>query len=440
MSRAFVVIRREFTEMVRTRSFIIATLLGPVLIVGFFALQFFILTQGGGGVYRVVIADATEGQVGARAAELLQADPAAGGVRRDPRTSYTVEVETVADGEWAGREAALRDRVVAEEIAGFLYLAPEVVTDAAPARYQGTNATNSTVIADLRASVQSAVQTTRLARAGIDVDQVGTALRPVRVEASKLDARGGSGSAEAAIFIGIVMAFAIYMAVLLYGAAVMNGVLEEKRDKVVELILSSVRARDLLIGKVLGIGGAGLLQMAIWVLVAAFMLSYGAVLSGIFDVDPATVQQVQEAPLLDMIPPSAAPIFLVFFAAGFLTYSSLYAALGAVTNTAQEAQQFVFPVMMPLLVGVLIAMSGAQNPDTTMVVFGSIFPLTSPLVMPVRAVTGSVPLHELLLSIALAFATAAFIVWTAAKIYRIGILSSGKRPTFGQLVRWARSS
>jgi ABC-2 type transport system permease protein len=440
MSRAFVVIKREFTEMVKTRSFIIATLLGPLLIVGFFALQVLIITQGGGGHYTMVIADATPAQVGARAATLLTSETADGGVRRDPGTTYDITVEPVGEGEWSTVEESLRQRVIAEEIAGFLYLAPEVVTGEAPARYHGSNATNSTVTADLRAAVQSAVQTARLAEAGIDPDEVGTALRPVRIDANKLDARGTTGSAEAAIFIGIIMAFAIYMAVLLYGAAVMNGVLEEKRDKIVELILSSVRARDLLIGKVLGIGGAGMLQMAIWVLVAAFMLTYGVALAGFVDVDPAAVQQVQETPLLDIMPASAAPIFLVYFAAGFLIYSTLYAALGAVTNNAQEAQQFVFPVMMPLLVGVLIAMSGAQNPDSTMVVIGSIFPFTSPLVMPVRAVTASVPALELALSIALAFATAGVIVWMSAKVYRIGILSSGKRPTFAQLARWVRSS
>ncbi len=440
MSRAFVVIKREFTEMVKTRSFIIATLLGPLLIVGFFALQVLIITQGGGGHYTMVIADATGAGVGERASGLLLSESADGGVRRDPRTTYEITVENVPAGEWSTREAALRDRVVAEEVDGFLYLAPEVVTGDTPARYHGSNATNSTVTADLRAAVQSAVQTTRLAEAGIDPDQVGTALRPVRIDANKLDARGTTGSAEAAIFIGIIMAFAIYMAVLLYGAAVMNGVLEEKRDKIVELILSSVRARDLLIGKVLGIGGAGMLQMAIWVLVAAFMLTYGVALAGFVDVDPTAVQQVQETPLLDIMPASAAPIFLVYFAAGFLIYSTLYAALGAVTNTAQEAQQFVFPVMMPLLIGVLIAMSGAQNPDSTMVVIGSIFPLTSPLVMPVRAVTASVPALELALSIGLAFATAGLIVWMSAKVYRIGILSSGKRPTLAQLARWVRSA
>ncbi|NLG62364.1 MAG: ABC transporter permease [Candidatus Cloacimonetes bacterium] len=441
MSRAFVVIKREFTEMVKTRSFIIATLLGPLLIVGFFALQVFILTQGsGGGRHTLVIADATGEDVGQLTARLLEMEAADGGVRRDPTTSYEVTVEAVTPEEWSTREAALRERVIAEEISGFLYLAPDIVSGETPARYLGSNATNATVTSNLRAAVQSAVQTTRLSRAGIDPDQVGPALRPVRIDANKLDARGTTGSAEAAIFIGIMMAFAIYMAVMLYGAAVMNGVLEEKRDKIVELILSSVRARDLLIGKVLGIGGAGMVQMAVWVLVAAFMLSYGAALVGFMDVDPAAVQQVQETPLLDIMPASAAPIFLVFFAAGFLIFSTLYAALGAVTNTPQEAQQFVFPVIMPLLVGVLIAMSGAQNPDSTMVMIASIFPLTSPLVMPVRAVVTSVPILELTLSILLAFATAGLIVWMSAKIYRIGILSSGKRPTFAQLARWVRSS
>jgi ABC-2 type transport system permease protein len=371
---------------------------------------------------------------------MLEAAPGQGGVRRDPRTTYTIDVEPIDAGSWADRQQALRDRVAAEEIDGFLYVAPDVVTADAPAVYQGDNATNSSVQGDLRASLQASVQTARLAAAGIDASEVGTALRPVRMESTKVSSTGESGSVEAALFLGIAMAFAIYMSVLLYGASVMNGVLEEKRDKIVELILSSVRAQDLLIGKVLGIGGAGMLQMAVWVGVAALMLGYGSALAGLFGADAETLARLQEMPLLDMIPASAGPIFLVFFAAGFLMYSTLYAALGAITNTAQEAQQFIFPIIMPLVVGLLVAMNAVQNADSTMVVFCSLFPLTAPLVMPVRATIGGVPPLELALSLALTFAAVFAILWLSAKIYRIGILSSGKRPTFAQLVRWVRTA
>ncbi len=440
MSRAHVVMKREFTEMVRTRSFLIATVLGPVLIVGFFALQFFIMSQGGGGAHTITLLDGTDAQLGQRIEAMLEAAPGEGGVRRDPRTSYTVEVEVIDPATWADQQQTLRNRVAAEELDGFLYVSPEVVAADAPAVYQGENATNNSVLSDLRASLQASVQTARLAEAGIDPAAVGSALRPVRMESSKVSAAGESGSVEAALFLGIAMAFAIYMAVLLYGASVMNGVLEEKRDKIVELILSSVRAQDLLIGKVIGIGGAGMLQMAVWVGVAALMLGYGSALAGIFGADTATIARLQNMPLLDMVPASAAPIFLSFFAAGFLMYSTLYAALGAITNTAQEAQQFIFPVIMPLILGLLVAMNAVQNPDGTLVVAASLFPLTSPLVMPVRATIGGVPPLELALSLVLAFVTVFAVIWMAAKIYRIGILSSGKRPTFRQLGRWLRTS
>jgi ABC-2 type transport system permease protein len=432
--------KREFTEMVRTKSFLIGTILGPILIIGFFALEFFILSQGGGGQHQIVIVDATAMELGPRIEAMLEAAPGAGGVRRDPRTSYTVDVETIDAAAWGTEQTRLRERVVAEEIDGFLFIAPDVVTGDAPALYQGDNATNSSVQGDLRASMQNVVQTMRLAEAGIDPAQVGSALRPVRMESEKVSASGATGSVEAAFFLGLAMTFAIYMSVLLYGAAVMNGVLEEKRDKIVELVLSSVRAQDLLIGKVLGIGGAGMLQMAVWVGVAALMLGYGAAIAGVFGADPAMITRLQDMPLLDAVPASAGLNFLVFFAGGFLIYSTLYATLGAITNTAQEAQQFIFPIIMPLIIGLLIAMNAVQNPDATMVVVASLFPLTAPLVMPVRATIGGVPPLELALSIALLFATVFAILWVAGKIYRIGILSSGKRPTFRQIVRWARAA
>lgn len=439
MSRAFVVMKREFTEMVRTRSFLIGTLLGPLLIVGFITLEVLILSQGGGGHHEIVIVDGTQQQIGEQLEAMLES-PTASAARRVPDATYAIDVESIDPASWSTRESALRERVVAEEIDGFLYVSPEVLSGAGAAVYQGENATNSNMTTDLRGSLQGIVQGVRLARAGIDPAEVGSALQPVQMQASKVSARGGAGSVEAALFLGIAMAFAIYMSVLLYGAAVMNGVLEEKRDKIVELILSSVRAQDLLIGKVLGIGGAGLLQMVVWVAVAALMLGYGTALAGVFGASADTIERLRDMPLLDMVPASAAPIFLTFFTAGFLMYSTLYAALGAVTNTAQEAQQFIFPVIMPLVVGLLIGMTAVQNPDSTMVVFGSLFPLTSPLVMPVRATLGSVPALELALSVVLAFATVFAILWMAAKIYRIGILSSGKRPTMKQLVRWVRTA
>lgn len=440
MSRAHVVMKREFTEMVRTKSFLIGTILGPILIVGFFALEFFILSRGGGGAHAIVILDATQLDLGTRIEAMLEAEPGQGGVRRDPRTSYTISVETIDAAAWDAEQARLRQRVVAEEIDGFLFIAPEVVSDDAPALYQGDNATNSSVQGDLRASMQNAVQTSRLAQAGIDAGQVGNALRPVRMQSEKVSATGEAGSVEAALFLGIAMTFAIYMAVLLYGAAVMNGVLEEKRDKIVELVLSSVRAQDLLIGKVLGIGGAGMLQMAVWVGVAALMLGYGAGIAAMFGADPTMIERLQQMPLLDSVPAMSAVYFLIFFAGGFLIYSTLYAALGAISNTAQEAQQFIFPIIMPLIIGLLIAMNAAQNPDSTMVVVGSMFPLTAPLVMPVRATIGGVPLIDMALSIALLFATVFAILWVAGKIYRVGILSSGKPPTFRQLVRWMKTA
>ena len=440
MSRAHVIMKREFLEMVRTRSFLIGTVLGPILIIGFFALEFFILSRGGGGEHDIVIVDATQMELGSRIEGMLESAPAEGGVRRDPRTSYTIEVASIDVAAWEAEQTRLRDRVVAEEIDGYLYISPDVVHGEEPALYRGENATNSSVQGDLRASMQNAVQTMRLAQAGIDPAQVGSALRPVRMESEKVSKSGASGSVEAALFLGIAMTFAIYMAVLLYGAAVMNGVQEEKRDKVVELVLSSVRAQDLLIGKVLGIGGAGMLQMAVWVGVAALMLGYGAAIAGMFGAHAEMITRLREMPLLDAVPASAGLYFLIFFAGGFLIYSTLYATLGAITNTAQEAQQFLFPIIMPLIIGLLIAMNAIQNPDATMVVVASLFPLTTPLVMPVRATMGGVPPLEMALSVVLMFATVFAILWLAGKIYRIGILSTGNRPTFRQLARWVRTA
>lgn len=440
MSRTMAVIKREFTETVQSKSFLIGTVLGPILMLGFFALQFAIISRGGGGAHEIAIVDATGRGIGAQIETMLESGSAVPGARSDgARATYTVETSVIDAAEWETVREGLRTRVRADELDGYLWL-PSDLAENGTARYEGDNATNASVISDLRAGMQRVVQTTRLAQSGIDAEQVGAALRPVRMEAAKLGEDGASGSAEAALVLGIAMTFAIYMAVLLYGASVMNGVLEEKRDKIVELILSSIKAQQLMLGKVIGIGSAGLLQMAVWVTFAVLVITQGEHIAALFGADSETIAQITQSGVLAGVPASTAIIFLLFFAGGFFIYASLYASLGAITTTAQEAQGLVFPIIMPLLIGMLVSLNAVQNPDATMVVVCSLIPLTSPLVMPVRVAMGGVPILQLILSVALLFATALAVIWVGAKIYRIGILATGTRPKWSEIWRWIRTA
>lgn len=437
MSKAWVVVKREFTEFVGKKTFVVATILGPLIMIAFFGAQFFFMTQGGGGHHTLVVLDASERGVGEGVVSMITAERPNGGIRK-PAT-YEAEVQTVSAAEVEEARARLRERVADESLDGHLYLAPDILTGAT-AIYEGANATNSTVTGDLRTATQQVVQGTRLTDAGIDPASVGAALAGVRLDASKIGADGAQGSAEGAMIVGMAMGFAIYLMVLLYGAAIMNGVVEEKRDRVVELVVSSIHAKDLMLGKVVGIGAAGLLQMMIWVAVAALVVVNGPQIAGALGASDEMVAQLAQNPILPRLPLSALIIFLVYFAGGFFLYSTIYSILGAIATTAQEAQQLVFPAIMPVIIGFFMMFGALENPDSTMAVVGGLVPFTSPLVMPVRVALAGIDPLELSLSIVLLFTTALAIIWIGGKIYRIGIFATGKRASFGEVMRWIRTA
>lgn len=437
MSKTMIVAKREFLEFVQTKTFLIATLLGPLLIVGFIALEVFILTRAGGGEYTLAVIDQTEEGIGR---EFIASLPGmAGAAAMGKPTAY----ETTLIEQSAALQAvidSLEQRVQVDSLDGYLVIPPGILTGER-ANYYGSNATSQSVTGTLRGALQNTVQSTRLQAEGIDPQKVGAALAPVQLAAEKTGSKGVRGSAEGGQMIGLLMAFAMYLVVLLYGAAIMNSVLEEKRDKIVEVIVSSLRARDLMIGKVVGIASAGLLQMLVWVCTVGLVLAYASGIAAILNLTPEKAQALASvANMLPKVPLSVGVIFLLFFAGGFFLYSTLYATIGSIATTNQEAQQLVFPAIMPFMIGFFMSMVAAQNPDTSMAVAGSMIPFTSPLVMPIRAVAGSATTVEIAISMALLVGTGLVILYLAAKIYRVGIFATGKRPTLKELGRWLRAS
>jgi ABC-2 type transport system permease protein len=429
--------KREFLEFVQTKTFLIGTILGPLLIAGLLALQVFILTRTGGGDYSLVVVDQSGANIGERFNATLPGIASAVPIGR-PTTYRTALIAEPANLKHV--TDSLESRIQADSLDGYLIIPPGVLTGD-KASYFGQNATSQTVTNTLRLALQNTVQSARLTAQGIDPSQVAGALKPVQLDAQKTGGKGVTGSAEGGQMIGFFMAFAIYLVVLLYGAAIMNGVLEEKRDKIVEVIVSSLRAKDLMIGKVLGIAGAGLLQMSIWVLTVGIVLAYAGSIATILNLSPEKARAFNSvAQMLPDVPLSVGIVFLIYFAGGFFIYATLYAAIGSIATTNQEAQQLVFPAMLPIIIGFFMSMVAVENPDSSMSVAGSMIPLTSPLVMPIRAVSGSASALEIALSVALVAITGLAILWVSAKIYRVGIFATGKRPTMAELGRWIRAS
>jgi ABC-2 type transport system permease protein len=430
MSKTWAVFKREFTEQVRTKTFIIGTLFGPVAMIALMFLPMLFLKAGGGGERNVVILDASGTGLGQEVSAMLavpvlssNADmPVGPGV-------YHTDVRTQDPAAWDATREELEQQLDAGDIDGYLYLPPDIEGQA-EALYVGKTIGMVTQ-SEVRRAVQTPIQRRRLAAAGIDETVVAQAMRPVSVVTRQQGDEEGATPESLFIFAQII-AFSIYIVVILYGQAVLRGVLEEKRDKIVEVVLSSMRASKLMIGKIFGIGSAGLLQMAIWTLFGIVALTWGA--------DFLRARGMQVGGAMPDLGPMVAVAFLIFFFGGFLFYSSLFAAVGAIATTDQEAQQLSFIPMLPLVIGFMTMFSGLADPENNVFRMASIIPFTSPMVMPVRAAMTTIPPLEFALSVGLLILTVALTTWLAAKIYSIGILATGKKPSMAEVVRWIRTA
>lgn len=269
---------------------------------------------------------------------------------------------------------------------------------------------------------------------------------------------GGETSSDSGVALGVgfLFTFLIYMFVMSYGGMVMQGVMEEKTNRIMEIIVSSVKPFQLMMGKIIGIALVGFVQIAIWGVMLTAILTAVSFIMGTPEVatpptmmggDAAMQTVVAEAqagnPITEVL--GALPIvellimFVLYFIGGYLLYASFFAAVGASINAQEDSSQFMMPVILIMIFGLYAALYGAENPDGPLAFYASIFPLTSPIVMMVRIPFG-VPLWQELLSLALLYASAIFIVWMSGRIYRVGILMYGKKPTMKDILKWIRYS
>lgn len=427
MKKSWAVFKREFGSMVRSRMYLFGTLFGPFLISLFIALQ--ILFSGGGGSRSLVVVDETPTGLGEVVAEALTS---AEGPAARVDLSFTVDLARPAPGRDDAIRIDLRRLVSADSIDAFVWL-PAGLAAGDTALYVGRQASRGRDQRAIRGAVDEAVRSSRLRDAGIDPSVLARAFSPVAYEARSMEPDGDEGAAssgEAVFVLVYVMVLTLYVVILLYGNAVLRGVREEKDDRIVEILLSSLKPEQLMAGKVFGIGTAALLQVAVW---AAF----GILVVGLGD-------RVVEAfggriPDLPTIPASAAVIFVAYFAGGFLLYSAIYAALGAVATSGQEAQHLQYPVIAPLVIGMFMSFAVIEAPRGTVATIGTLVPFTSPLVVPVRATIAGVPAIELIASAALLVGGCLGMLWIGGRVYRVTILATGQRPSMATIWRWVRS-
>lgn len=434
MHKTWAVWRREFLEKVRTRAFVIGTVLFPVLMLAL-TLMPILLDRRETEPKRVAVVDGASGDVGMKVSEALAASrrEGASGTAR-----YSVVRVPARD-----RVESVRDSLIAitgvheagvESFDGILVLTDESV-DGGRIPYLGVNVGSMSDMRKLESELQTALRQERLQRAGIDVFIGMKASRPVDVITQKVTAGKLTGESGAASFmLAYVMGFILYFAMVLYGVQVMNSVMEEKTNRISEVLASSITPFQMMLGKVLGVGSVGLVQLGIWGGTAMLVTTYKVQLGKLFGASPEALTAVKLPP----VRPDLLAVFLIFFILGFLLFAAAYAAVAAMCNSQQEAQQANAPVTLCIVAGFMAMFSLLNEPSGSLARTLSLIPVMAPFVVPVRYSLAPIPLPELLLSMGLTFAAMLLVVWVAGRIYRVGILMYGKRPKFSEMLRWVR--
>jgi ABC-2 type transport system permease protein len=415
MRKIWAIVRREFVERVRTRWFWIGALLGPVL----FGVVFFLTGQlgRGGGLKRIAIVDGTPTQVGVRIAEQLRLSG-----------NWAIRVPAAA-----GVIDSLTAQVQAKRLDGFL-IVTDAALDSGKVEYRGSN-----VFAGkgaLQRPVGEALTVVRLQRAGVDPQLVARASIPLRLETCKISRGATCGESAAQSFsLAYFMGIILYTAILLYGINVMSSVLEEKTTRIVEVLVSSLRPFQLLLGKVLGVGAVSIFQFLIWGVAGRLLLARRSPVAAAGDV--AGADELFQMP---HVTGATFAVFMAYFLGGFFLYSAMFAAVGAMSSTEQEARQAQQPVAWMLVLSFISMFAMLNDPGSTLAVTLSLIPFSSPVAMPVRWAAGNLPASELALSLAILLVAIVAVTWIAARIYRVGILMTGKRPSLKELLRWIRSA
>ena len=442
-AKLWAVIRREYLERVQTRAFILGSLLGPVFIAGvLFVPAWLSLRNLRADPANLIVIDATGAGLGQRLRSTLDS------TSTTPNAPNKIDVRVTPTDRIATAESVATKAVVAKEVDGY------VVLDAATlrgerARYAGRKATAIGDMRRLETALRQATLAQRLEHATLNpalVDSLTRSRLVLNSERLTEQGRGSDESRRANLMFAVAVAFLLYMSMILYGQVVLRGVLEEKSTRVAEVVVSSVSPETLLAGKVIGVGAVGLTQQIIWVVGTVYLGSFLAPL--LTRMVPSTGSVTTGAPGAGAMAAMSMPdihitsllLILVFFILGYGVYASLYAAAGATVNSEQEAQQALAPLLMLIVASSLLIQPAMMNPASTIARVASMFPFSAPIIMPLRMSLVPIPPWEMAVAVIGLVVAFVAVIWLAARIYRVGLLMYGKRPTFRELARWVRQS
>ncbi len=414
--QVWAVLRREYVERVKTKGFIFSTIAIPVLMLGTIGLMTFMAVRAEQSQRQMALVDYT-GQVGEEVTRRMEA------------VGYDLEI---VDAQ-VGLEEMDR-RVLEDEIEGYVVL-DELTVQEGTFAYRSKGSPGRTRRALLESVVVETVLELRLSATGSGAG-VQALLGGGRLSFEPLgDAERSEVEEVSGIATGIGGILILYMALLLYGSFVLRSVLDEKRNRVVEVVISALTPGRLMLGKILGVGSMGMTQLGIWAACAALIGLLGVPMLA------SNLPQADLGNLAEVLPGiGTLVLLLVYFVLGFFLYASLFAAVGAMCSTEEEAQQAQFPVMMLLIVPFMLQMFSLEADVFGWMDWAALFPFFSPIMMFPRAASGAVPWWMVGLSLVFMVIAVGATAWVAGRIYRVGILMQGKRPTLRELVRWVREA
>ncbi len=437
MRKVWAIVRRELVERVRTKAFIISTILFPLFMGVLVVLPAFLMGRST-GTKAVALVDATSDDLGARIETALGAariGSTEGGrpkfnLQRFPAIGRAIEV----------RDSLMAYTALSRKQAGSwdgILVVTDSVVPTGNVDYYGANVASFNDMRELEQTIGPTVIARRLQGVGVDLATVMRAVRGIDLATTKVSNGRLTGESGASTFaLAYAMGFILYFALLLFGTQVMTSIIEEKTSRIVEVLASSLTPFQMMLGKVVGVGLVALLQLGIWASIAAFLAKNQGAVMRAFGVTPGAGPGLS----LPAMPIDLLLVFFAFFVVGFLLYAAAYAAVGAMCSTVQDAQQMQMPVMLFVLAGFFSTFALMRDPNSTAAHVLTFVPMLTPFVVPLRYSISPLNPFELLISLTVTVLGMLLIVWIAARIYRVGILSYGKKASLKDMVRWIRTA
>jgi len=439
MHKIALIIRREYTTRIQKKSFIVLTLLMPILMSAIFILPTYFMSKNDEKSRTIAVYDGSAVFLG-----------------RLENTEFT-KFKFIPKEDYL----KIKDRIQNSDYYALLVVAPNFLTTNTVQVLSGSNITWD-LKSQIKDKIQDVIEKDKMAEV---VRQTNIPDLEARIKATRVNididtikiGEGGEAkksSTEIGMVLGYIFGFMIYMFIFIYGSMVMQGVMEEKQSRIVEVIISSVKPFQLMMGKIIGIAMVGLTQLTIWVILGFAILTVSKSMYP-NHIQPQQIQSVmaqgqdmtqQAAPQMDKMQevfsmigtinfPLVIGCFIFFFIGGYLLYSSMFASVGSAVDSQEDAQQFMFPITLPIILSIIVMMSAIKNPEGPIAFWFSMIPFTSPVVMMARIPFG-VPTWQIVLSMFLLIITFVGMVWVAGKIYRTGILMYGKKPSWKELGKW----